>query len=398
MNNWNPQHYRFHGERQGVAPVVLDHAIAVVDKIRAANPNTAPILTLRHLSEATQVDYGFLRNVVARNLHPYKVFTLKKVVPGRSRTRMICTPLGDLRQVQDWIVQNILRHTRAHATSYAYHPHSRPEFAARIHCGCDWLLKVDVEDFFHRVSEGRVFRIFRDLGYPDLLSFELARLTTVAADNGRPQREAAAARWPEITAYHAPFEGFLPQGAPTSPMLSNLAMTDLDERFSQMAAASDLKYTRYADDLAFSARKPHTRTSMLKIRRKVIRTLNEAGFKANLRKTAIRGPGARRIVLGLLVDGKEPRLSREFKDDLRLHLHYLTADGFGPSRHAEARGVSISGLYHRVRGLIGWALRVEPDYGETCLKAFASVKWPPIDMRLPSTSKLDDYLKRERTW
>ncbi|MEW6390234.1 MULTISPECIES: reverse transcriptase family protein [unclassified Caulobacter] len=383
MSSWNPQHYRFDGERQGVPGAVIDSALAIMERIRRVDPRMTPVFTLRHLSEMTGTRYGLLRSVVARRTHPYKVFTLKKAIPGRTRVRLICTPNRELKTTQDWIVRNILQHTRAHPASYAYHPGSRPEFAARMHCGCDFLLKVDIEDFFTRVTEGKICEVFEGLGYPDLIAFELARLTTVVASGGKSPSVDPAVRWPTIKAYQHAAEGFLPQGAPTSPMLSNLVMRHLDDRFAAMAAAANMKYTRYADDLAFSARKPHTRATVAAFKRKVLRELSEAGYRPNLRKTAIRGPGARRIVLGMLVDGPEPRLSREFKDDLRQHLHYLASEDFGPSRHAERQKLSVSTLYHRVRGLIGWAMRVEPKFGAKCLAQFEAVAWPPIDIRSP---------------
>ena len=383
MSSWNPQHYRFDGERQGVPGAVIDSALAIMERIRRVDPRMTPVFTLRHLSEMTGTRYGLLRSVVARRTHPYKVFTLKKAIPGRTRVRLICTPNRELKTTQDWIVRNILQHTRAHPASYAYHPGSRPEFAARMHCGCDFLLKVDIEDFFTRVTEGKICEVFEGLGYPDLIAFELARLTTVVASGGKSPSVDPAVRWPTIKAYQHAAEGFLPQGAPTSPMLSNLVMRHLDDRFAAMAAAANMKYTRYADDLAFSARKPHTRATVAAFKRKVLRELSEAGYRPNLRKTAIRGPGARRIVLGMLVDGPEPRLSREFKDDLRQHLHYLASEDFGPSRHAERQKLSVSTRYHRVRGLIGWAMRVEPKFGAKCLAQFEAVAWPPIDIRSP---------------
>lgn len=290
MSSWNPQHYRFDGERQGVPGAVIDSALAIMERIRRVDPRMTPVFTLRHLSEMTGTRYGLLRSVVARRTHPYKVFTLKKAIPGRTRVRLICTPNRELKTTQDWIVRNILQHTRAHPASYAYHPGSRPEFAARMHCGCDFLLKVDIEDFFTRVTEGKICEVFEGLGYPDLIAFELARLTTVVASGGKSPSVDPAVRWPTIKAYQHAAEGFLPQGAPTSPMLSNLVMRHLDDRFAAMAAAANMKYTRYADDLAFSARKPHTRATVAAFKRKVLRELSEAGYRPNLRKTAIRGP------------------------------------------------------------------------------------------------------------
>ena len=84
------------------------------------------------------------------------------------------------------------------------------------------------------------------------------------------------------------------------------------------------------------------------------------------------------LFLGMLVDGNEPRLTSEYKDMIRFHLHYLTHADFGPSRHATARKTSVSGIFHHVRGLIAWAEIVEPDFGSAALKKFETVKWPPI--------------------
>ncbi|OSI44263.1 hypothetical protein, partial [Bradyrhizobium canariense] len=77
MSSWNPQHYRFDGERQGVPGAVIDSALAIMERIRRVDPRMTPVFTLRHLSEMTGTRYGLLRSVVARRTHPYKVFTLK---------------------------------------------------------------------------------------------------------------------------------------------------------------------------------------------------------------------------------------------------------------------------------------------------------------------------------
>ena len=150
-------------------------------------------------------------------------------------------------------------------------------------------------------------------------------------------------------------------------MLSNLVMRDLDERLIALAAQHGMRYTRYADDLAFSCTNRRDRANIERFKRLVLAELSREGFSYNHRKTVIRGPGSRRIVLGMLVDGPSPRLPREFKDMLRLHLYYLGSSNHGPSKHALSRRTSVSSLYHHVRGLIGWAMSVEPDFGARLL-------------------------------
>ncbi|TCP39386.1 reverse transcriptase family protein [Rhodovulum marinum] len=375
----NPQRYRSQGRLEGVDDTVLDHAVETFERIRAVDPRITPVLTLRHLSHLTDIPFLHLRDLVGRRAHrPYKFFYLKKRIPGRNRVRMISVPNGTLMSLQRWIVDNILQFTRPHAASFAFHPDCRPYEAAAEHCGCAWLLKIDLEEFFHTVSEGRVAAVFENLGFPRLLSFEFARLTTVACE--RPgSRPDPGERWPAIPYYQCEHEGMLPQGAPTSPMLANLAMLKVDEILSALAEEYGMTFTRYADDLAFSCGEEYDFAHVQRFKRLVLEKLNKSGFRPNHRKTVIRGPGTRRIVLGMLVDSERPRLPREYKDNIRMHLHYLTSESHGPSVHAASRQTSVSGIFHHVRGLIAWAETVEPDYGARALENFESVDWPPLE-------------------
>jgi RNA-directed DNA polymerase len=374
------QRYKSEGRRLGINENVLARAVATIERIRRTDPRLTPVLTLRHLSELTGAPYGYLRRVVGRKLGIYRHVFLRKRIPGRSRTRMISIPPQKLMEVQQWIAQNILRYIAPSSASFAYHPGSSPVLAAEEHCHCTWLLKVDIEDFFHTITEGRVSAVFFQLGYPRLLAFELARLTTMLIDSPRLARQPAH-RWPAIPQYNSALEGVLPQGAATSPMLSNLVMRSMDDRLVALSARCGMRYTRYSDDLAFSCRTRRDRAQVERFKRLVLAELAREGFRPNLRKTVIRGPGTRRIVLGVLVDGPTPKLPREFKDMLRLQLHYLASPKFGPSKHAERLKTSVSNLYHRLRGLVGWAVSVEPEYGAECLAYFNKVDWPPVQPR-----------------
>lgn len=379
MSLLSSQRYRSRGRRLGIDPTTLDRAVATIEQIQRSDPRLTPILTLRHLSELTGAPYGYLRRVVGRILGGYRHVRLRKRIPGRSRRRIISIPPNRLLEVQRWIAQNVLRFTEPSRASFAYHPNSSPVLAAEEHCGCEWLLKVDIEDFFHSITEGRISALFYRLGYPQLLAFELARLTTMPLIRGALQTDPT--RWSAIPYYRTEYEGVLPQGAPTSPMLSNLVMRDLDERLIKLSKQYGMRYTRYADDLAFSCGKGRDRSHVERFKRLVLSELSREGFNPNLRKTVIRGPGTRRIVLGMLVDGPSPRLPKEFKDMLRLHLHFLKSESHGPSAHAQSRRKSVSGLYHHVRGLISWAMSVEPGYGARLLAEFEAVSWPPIQPR-----------------
>lgn len=374
----SPQRYLSYGRRANVDEIVLQNSLAAMKRIKDFDPRITPVLTLMHLSQLSDTPFPYLRAVVARSApNTYKFFYLKKRIPGRNRVRMISAPSRDLMNVQRWIVDNILRFTTPHSSSYAFHPECRPYEAAELHCGCTWLLKIDIEEFFHSISEGRVAALFSCFGFSKLISFEMARIVTVSCERlGR--RPESAIRWPAIPYYQCASEGILPQGAPTSPMISNLIMYRTDEVLSRLAELHGMKYTRYADDLAFSCGPERNEAYVRRFARLVLAELRSAGFRPNHQKTSIRGPGSRRIVLGMLVDSERPRLAREFKDMIKLHLYYLKSPSHGPSLHASARKTSVSGIFHHVRGLISWAEIVEPEYGKRALTEFESVSWPIV--------------------
>lgn len=379
MHNMSPQRFKAKGQELGIEPMLLENASKAIQQIANVDTRLFPLLTLKHLSVVTGLPYGFLRNVVARKTGRYRHFYMKKKMPGRRNVRMISIPEDRLLSCQKWITQNILKFGPVHPSSFAYHPESNPVFAARVHSNTQWLIKVDVRDFFHAVSEHKVYKVFRSLGYSKILSLELARLCTMPAER-RTKGKDPNAKYPStaIQYYNTPTVGILPQGAPTSPMLSNLVMREVDEHLAKLAANSGMRFTRYADDIVFSCTDERDRKSLNLVKRNILSILSKNGFRPNLRKTVMRGPGDRKIVLGVLVDSSQPKLTREYKDLIRLHLHYLTHPDFGPAKHADARKTSIARIYHHVFGTICWARAVEPKFGSAALVRFNLIDWPPI--------------------
>ncbi|PCJ61606.1 MAG: RNA-directed DNA polymerase [Rhodospirillaceae bacterium] len=239
---------------------------------------------------------------------------------------------------------------------------------------------MDVTSFFESISEIQVFRVFRALGYQPLVSFELARIVTIGPVDRSPRHSdpvwKVRRRNEKIPAYSTGVLGYLPQGAPTSPMLSNLIMTPIDTRISDAAREAGLTYTRYSDDLTFSTpEKNFGRSTASSFIHTIEEILSSAGFRTQHRKTKLIPPGSRKIVLGLNVGGPKPSLRREFKDNLRLHIHYL--EKFGPTEHAKAREFdTIWGMKAHLRGLIDFAKMIEPDYATKLLQRFKNVNWP----------------------
>ncbi len=206
---------------------------------------------------------------------------------------------------------------------------------------------------------------------------ELTRLCTHAPSGsecyGRAER-LAPITWRPIYAYRQFHIGYLPQDAPPSPMLSNLIMRETDNLIAALARRAGLTYTRYSDDITFSTtggiRPRESNGSRLENHRDPApcRTTGEQ------KEDAYCATGARKVVLGLLVDDEAPRLTREFRDRLRQHLYYL--EKLGPETHRAARHFdTVSGLYRHVRGLIDFANSVDTTFAAAMRAKFDAVSW-----------------------
>jgi RNA-directed DNA polymerase len=385
MSPWRSQQFLRFTREAGTNPTLVADVIATAELTIAVNPALTPVLTLRHLAHLAGVEYGVLRAIITRvNDDPYRVFRIRKrpSYEGEKRFRIIAVPDPSLLRAQQWITQRILSHAKPHISSVAYSKKDTLVAAAESHCGCSWLIKLDVRSFFESINEISVYRVFRSLGYQPLISFEMSRLCTRlgtrtllrSTERWRSHKQ----NWPTISAYSKWYMGHLPQGAPSSPMLANLAVRDFDRAVSDIAQKSGLAYTRYADDLTLSTGDENfSRDKCREVIGDVYAAMGRAGLSPNVTKTQIRPPGSRKIVLGLLVDGVRPRLTRDFKAKMRQHIHFLSRTDVGPSKHARARGfASVVGLKHHIWGLVSFARQIEPDYGALLAKSLSDVDWP----------------------
>jgi RNA-directed DNA polymerase len=381
MSGWHPQHFEKAASETDGNPDVVRSALAIGKAVTAVNPDLTPVFTLRHLAHLTEVPYGILRNVVARRIDPYRSFRIAKSVRDNidENYRLISVPDFFLMRVQRWLAQNILAYGRPHHASAAYARESDIKLTASLHCQAKWLIKLDIKRFFESISEIAVYRVFRELGYQPLVAFELSRICTrlrkTLPRNWAPWRSYTQS-WPTISAYWSAEMGYLPQGAPTSPMIANLAVRPLDKKIAAISEAHGLTYTRYADDLSLSTnRKEFTRAEASCLIGEIYKAMSTHGFSPNLTKTHLLPPGARKVVLGLLVNGQIPRLTREFRAGIRMHLYYL--EKLGPVSHQLNRGfVSVRSLRNHVEGLINFANHIDPEFAQLCKTKLARIQWP----------------------
>lgn len=381
MEPWPRQKYIDDGLARGLPLQRLEQWLDVAHRLQARD--LPPLLTLGHLAKEVGVPHPLMREWVLRTReNQYRHFYVAKRAGG---FRKISVPEPLLMAVQRWLTKNVLNRVHADPAATAYQPGCSPKAAATVHLGCRWLIKIDLKSFFESVSERQVFRVFAQLGFPGLLAFQLARIcTTISVDDDDPKKTSSRYRHYRWNSHSQdrhqqlrhPLVGHLPQGAPTSPQLANLVMRSADEEITALATACGCRYTRYADDIAFSTITPtFSRNDAVGLIRKARKVLGRYGFRTNTTKLSICPPGARKVVLGLLVDRRELHLNRAFRDRLEQHVYGVSK--FGPQNHAQARGFSsVLALHNHLGGLIAHAEAIDPGFATEIRTQLTGVQWP----------------------
>lgn len=221
------------------------------------------------LSRRLDVDKAQLRRIEPR----YREFTIPKRSGGERR---ILAPEPGLKALQRRILRRLLARLRAHPAAMGFERDRSIVTNALAHRGQAVVLRFDVVDFFPSTSVKRLQKYFRRIGWNRPATRLLLRLCT--------------------------HEGGLPQGAPTSPRLSNLVNYRLDARLAGMAARLGAVYTRYADDLTISFAEDD-RERVHYMQRFVRRVAEEEGYRLHHRKKlSIRRRHQRQTVTGLVVN------------------------------------------------------------------------------------------------
>lgn len=314
-----------------------------------------PLLTLGHLARETQTEWGYLRSIVERRLDEYTA--IRRMKPDGTY-RAIWAPLPALMHVQRWLLTNVLTGLKVHDAAFAYRRGLSIRHCANQHVGARWLLKMDLHNFFGTIDETRVYSTLRGLGYPALLAFEMARVCTKIV---RPDKELPSLRGRGLERYDVPYRGVLPQGAPTSGALANAIGFGLDVQLREIADTHGLEYTRYSDDLMFSSSSQFSRATTSKLVTQIERSISLTGFQVHKKKTRVVPPGARKIVLGLMLTENEVRLVPEFRS--RLDNHIRCVEKYGPAAHAATRRFdSALSMINYIDGCLAFATDIEADW------------------------------------
>lgn len=287
---------------------------------RAAENELPPLDTPDHLAAALNLTVAQLRVMcyhrdAATSLH-YRRFTIPK---RGGEPRPIWAPMPRLKAAQRWVLHNVVERLPAHGAAHGFLAGRSTLSNAAAHADARIVLKMDVKDFFPTVTWRRVKGVFRRAGYRERVATLLALLCTEAP------REIVELDGKTYFVSLGP--RCLPQGAPTSPGLTNALCLRLDRRLTGLAAKLGWRYTRYADDMTFSLPASHAGKPRLGALLGCVRRVVEAeGFAVNAAKTRVARRGGRQAVTGLVVNGPgTPRVPRELRRRLRAAAHNLQA-------------------------------------------------------------------------
>jgi RNA-directed DNA polymerase len=222
-------------------------------------------------------------------------------VPKRSGgTRTLAAPNPQLKAVQRRLLRRVLRKLAAHPAATGFERGHSILSNAKHHERRVVVVRIDLKDFFPSVRADRVNAYFRGIGWTAAAADLLTRLCTL--------------------------DGGLPQGAPTSPRLSNLVNWELDARLQALSDALGARYTRYADDLTFSFDKDDRKT-VHQLVGAVGVIVENCGYRMHMKKKLrIRRRHQRQLVTGLVVN-EGARLPRQTRRWLRAVEHRVRTGG-----------------------------------------------------------------------
>ena len=280
--------------------------------------------------------------------------------------RTITSPKVELKAAQRWVLSQVVERLPVHGAAHGFIAERSILTNALAHRGADVVVKMDIKDFFPSVTWRRVKGVLRKGGLAEGPATVLALLATEAP------REVVQFR--SKTLYVARGPRALPQGAPTSPGLTNALCVRLDRRLSALGRRLGFTYTRYADDLTFSWRRGRGKKAAAEppvsvLVKRVQQILEAEGFRMHPDKTRVQRKGSRQRVTGLVVNEAGEgvpgaRVPREVVRQLRAALH--NREKGRPAREGES--------LEQLRGLAAFIHMTDPARGRAFLDRIEALR------------------------
>jgi len=303
---------------------IQEEYLSYIKKLQEKN---LPILfEIEHLSLILGLEIDVLNRMIFGTKSFYHSFEIPK--KNKNSVRKIDAPYPSLLYVQQWILKNILKDITIDNSAHAYMKNKSILTNVTPHLNNKALLKIDLKDFFPNIEKNRIIAIFLKLGYTQNISFALASLCTL--------------------------NNCLPQGAPTSPTLSNIIAYRLDRRLSALCIKNDMVYTRYADDMIITSK-----YISLKTKKFIIKIIEDCNFIVNNDKTYLSTNKSKRIITGISIQDGTTKIPRKLKRDIKQEMYYLNKYGF--YSHMSKKKITNPFYLEKIKGQILFWNFIEAD-------------------------------------
>ncbi len=284
----------------------------------------------------------------------YKRFVIAKKTGGQ---RHISAPMPRLKRAQYWVLENILLKLPFDDCAHGFVSGRSIISNARPHLGQDVVINLDLKDFFPSINYERIKGLYIKFGYSEEIATILA---LICSEPEVDEIELDGEIW-----HLARGTRHMPQGAPTSPAISNLICRRLDKRLKGLAQKFGYTYTRYADDLTFSASGLATNNTG-KLIHFVKEIVEGEGFIVHPDKTRIMRKGRRQEVTGLTVNEK---LSVDRKTLKRFRSLLFQIEKDGP----EGKTWGTGNLLDAIKGYANYVGMVSPEKGGLLKERVANI-------------------------
>jgi retron-type reverse transcriptase len=258
---------------------------------------------LNMISDDLLVPKSKLEQLIATAPYRYKVYEIKKRSGIGSRT--IAQPAREVKKLQYWIINKILKKETVHASAMAYVGKKNILLNASQHSHNPYILKIDFKDFFTSIKDYDFVKYAENNGNFGLTTEDIQKITKILF--WRKEREKNLC---------------LSIGAPSSPLLSNIIMREFDEAVSKYCISTNTVYTRYSDDITLSMDNKKTRSEIFEKINIIIQDLESPKLQINTNKTIFGSKANKRLITGLIINNNGvASLGRNKKRIIRVQAH-----------------------------------------------------------------------------
>ena len=239
-----------------------------------------------------------------------------------------------MRTIQYRILTKFLNRLTLPDYVYAFEKNRNIPSMAALHVGKYCIISVDIKDFFHSIKQATLYNIMCRLGLGDMPARTISELCT--------------------------YKAFVPQGALTSPKISNLITSvTFGPEIKNYCTTNNLTLTIYADDVTVSTN--NRDINPREVIQEITRIIQSHGFRINRKKTKIMFHGSRQYVCGAVVNSKVNLIVKERKK-LRAIIHNITKNGI--EAEAAKTGLEPSKFLNFLRGRVNWFRQLNPTMGQ----------------------------------